>query len=144
VLVAESVQDWRNSLLLARIDCCCCVCPAFFLLLAVSSWLDIWRKHLQAALSKKLVVPALLPPAPEPLPQAIRALMCKCHPPDQPLLAVPLPAVTNKRGRSATHTVYMFSCCGEFGEFGSEARVKLRPTVTHYQHTRLVHGTQDE
>jgi hypothetical protein len=64
-----------------------------------STWLDAWRKHLHAALGKKLVVPALLPPAPEPLPQAIRALMCRCHPPETPLLAVQLPQVVNKRGR---------------------------------------------
>lgn len=85
---------------LTLVGCCvCCPCPR-------STWLDTWRKHLTAALSRKLVVPAQLPPAPEPLPHAIRALMCSCHPHEQPLLAVPLPEVVNKRGRwVAVHTV---------------------------------------
>lgn len=70
----------------------------FPLTLLFSAWLDTWRKHLHAALSKKLVLPTQLPPVPEPLPQAVRSLLCKCHP-ECPLLAVPLPDLVNKRGR---------------------------------------------
>lgn len=80
----------RGCLLLL---CCCCCLPA----LLCSGWLDTWRRYLQAALARKQVTQ--LPAAPEPLPEVISALMCTCHPPEQPLLAVPLPVVVNKRGR---------------------------------------------
>jgi len=75
-------------------------CPFLHICLTLlfSAWLDTWRKHLHAALSKKLVLPTQLPPVPEPLPQAVRSLLCKCHP-ECPLLAVPLPGLVNKRGR---------------------------------------------
>jgi hypothetical protein len=64
-----------------------------------SAWLDTWRRHLQAALSRK---PASggLPPAPPPLPVAVRELLCKCHP-DTPMLAVQPPDIVTRRGRWA-------------------------------------------
>ncbi|KAF8072683.1 UBP26 [Scenedesmus sp. PABB004] len=67
--------------------------------LVPNDWLATWRTHLAAVGSKKAAATAP-PPAPPPLPDAVRPLLCSCHP-EAPGVAVPLPSIVNKRGRFA-------------------------------------------
>ncbi|WIA08663.1 hypothetical protein OEZ85_008090 [Tetradesmus obliquus] len=68
--------------------------------LVPNDWVASWRAHVQAVASSRTPGKAALPPAPGPLPAAVRSLLCTCHP-DCPGLAAPLPHIVNKRGSSS-------------------------------------------
>ncbi|KAF6259483.1 hypothetical protein COO60DRAFT_1001164 [Scenedesmus sp. NREL 46B-D3] len=48
--------------------------------LVPNDWVATWRAHLQAVSSTRIPGKAVLPPAPSPLPDAVRAVLCTCHP----------------------------------------------------------------
>eukprot|EP00775_Hariotina_reticulata_P004097 gene4097-4344_t len=73
--------------------------PGLRYYLVPNAWLGVWLKHMSAASAKK-VANQPLPPPPPPLPEAVRSVLCDCHP-DNPGLTVELPVIVNRRGRYA-------------------------------------------